>query len=41
MHAKRGFVLGMLAGIASLLNANRKTQSWGIVVFEEGEVREI
>ena len=41
MHAKRGFVLGMLVGIASLLNERRKTQSWGMVVYENGEAMEI
>ena len=36
----KGSIKEMLAGIASLLNANRKTQSWGMVVYENGEVRE-
>ena len=31
----------VLAGIANLLNEQRKTQNWGIVVFENGELREV
>ena len=31
----------VLAGIANLLNEQRKTQNWGIVVFEDGELREV
>ena len=30
----------LLIGIASLLNEHRKTQGWGVVVFENGEFRE-
>jgi hypothetical protein len=31
----------VLAGIANLLNEQRKTQNWGLVVFEGGEIREV
>ena len=39
---KNGLVKGLLAGtfIANLLNEHRKTQSWHVVVYEKGEVRE-
>ena len=37
----QGRIKEALAGIASLLNKQRKTQGWGIVVFENGEVREV
>jgi hypothetical protein len=31
----------VLAGFASLLNEQRKKQNWGVVVFENGELREV
>lgn len=40
MFTKRNYVFKLLAGIASLLNTRRKTQNWGIVVFENGVFRE-
>ena len=36
--SKSGLVGKVLAGMAILLNIRRK--SWGIVVYEKGEVRE-
>ena len=40
MFTKRNYVFKLLAGIASLLNTQRKTQEWGMVVYENGEFRE-
>ena len=42
MSIKIGLVGKVLAGtfIANLLNEHRKTQSWHVVVYERGEVRE-
>ena len=37
---KIGLVKGVLAGLASLLNKDSKTQGWHVVVYEKGEVRE-
>ena len=39
---KSGLVGKVLAGtfLANLLNKNSKTQGWGVVVYEKGEVRE-
>ena len=36
---KIGLVGKVLAGFANLLNVS-KTQGWGVVVYEKGEVRE-
>jgi len=40
MFTKRNYVLKFLIGIANRLNKQIKTQSWGIVVFENGAFRE-
>ena len=38
---KIGLVEKVLAGLlANLLNKHSKTQVWGVVVYEKGEVRE-
>jgi hypothetical protein len=40
MFTKRNYVFELLTGIANRLNTQRKTQAWGIVVYENGEFRE-
>ena len=40
MFTERNYVLELLAGTANRLSEQRKTQAWGIVVFENGEFRE-
>jgi len=40
MFTKRNYVFKILTGIANRLNKQRKTQNWGIVVFENGIFRE-
>ena len=37
---QKGLVGKVLAGIASLLNMQRETQGWHVVVYEKGKMRE-